>query len=284
MVAEAPGQFEPRGAGAPSQVRPIDVLVATYNSAQTLEETLTSVRAHIPVHCLIVVDRESTDGTPEIARRHQARLVRDSVGLGFARNAALQAADTDPVLFVDSDVCVVKAGFFAEAFAEFERPRTAAVVGASVGHAFRYGLPLGLTVVGREWALGAGIPDAVQSRETYYLQLEARRRKERVRYIPDAMVHRGTYRKDPHWPEFQGAAIRATSGWNPRELAYAAVVIQLMHMNSRRPKNVLYSPIFFGKLLRGFLAPTRWGRLERVPLPVTPPWTAGGPPRGDVER
>lgn len=242
---------------------PVDVLVATYNSAETLADSLESARKFIPVHCLLVADRESSDGSPEIARRFGAKVFTDRSGLGNARNLTLRAADTDPVLFLDSDVRIVRPDFYPVAAREFSRPGTAAVVGQAVGHSFRYGLPLGLTLIGRTWSLRASIPDGVQSRETYYLQRAARQAHARVRYVAEAMVHQGTYRRVPHWPEFQGASIRSTSGWNPREVAYAGVVVLLMHMNSHSPRNMLYSPVFFGKLLRGFLAPNRWGRLDR---------------------
>jgi glycosyltransferase involved in cell wall biosynthesis len=248
----------------------VDVLVASYQSAGTLDAALTAVRANVPVHCLIVVDRPGTDGSAEIARRHGARVISDDIGLGAARNRALAAADTDPVLFVDSDVRITGPEFYAAARHEFARPGTAAVVGMSVGHRFRYGLPLGLTLIGRTWSLRAGIPDGAQGRETYYLQRAAREQHLRVRYVPDAMVHAGTYRADPAWPEFQGASIRLASGWDPREVAYAAVVILLMHMNGRRARHVLYSPIFFAKLLRGFLAPRRWSRIDRAVTLVRP--------------
>lgn len=243
----------------------VDVLVATYNSAETLEESLDSARRYLPVHHLIVVDRSSTDGTLEIAQRYGARILRDDVGLGSARNRALEAADTEPVLFLDSDVRILRPDFYPRAREAYARAGTAAVVGMSVGHSFRYGLPLGLTLIGRARSLAAGIPDAAQGRETYYLQQQLRRSGHTVRYVPEAMVHRGTYRRSPHWPEFQGASIRLASGWNPREVVYAALVTLLMHMNSKRPRNVLYSPIFYGKLLRGFFRPAAWANLSRAP-------------------
>ena len=260
--------------GAPPRV---DVLVATYNSSETLAETLVAARQFVPIHCLIVVDRHSNDGTPEIARGFGAQVIEDELGLGYARNQALRVADTDPVLFLDSDVRITRPDFYATALREFVRPRTAAVVGMSVGHRFRYGLPLGLTLIGRNWALAAAIPDRAQGRETYYLQRAARRSHRTVRYVSEAMVHRGTYRRSPNWPEFQGASIRVASGWNPREVVYAGMVVVLMHMNSGSPRNVLYSPIFFAKILRGYVAPERWGRLDRNRLTLaTPP---GGPGR-----
>jgi glycosyltransferase involved in cell wall biosynthesis len=267
-----------RDSAVPRAPPPVDVLVATYGSARTVRRTLDSVRRWVPVHCLIVVDRPSRDGTVEIAHEFGARVLDDDVGLGSARNRALREADTDPVLFVDSDVEIVRPDFYAEAAALFARPGTAAVVGNAVGHPFRYGLPLGLTLIGRRWSLDAGIPDRAQGRETYYLQRKVRRDRRRVRYVADAMVHAGTYRRDPNWPEFQGASIRSSSGWDPREVAYAGVVVLLMHANSRRVGNVLYSPVFYGKLLRGYLDPDRWGRLDRSgSVAVTPPGPGVGP-------
>lgn len=250
------------------ELPPVDVLVATYESARTLAETLTAVRTRLPVHHLVVVDRSSRDGTAELARSFGAVVLDDRVGLGRARNLALATADTDPVLFVDSDVVLERPDFYARALEEFARPRTAAVVGMSRGHRFRYGLPLGLTLLGRKWALASGIPDDAQGRETYYLQRAARRQGLVTRYVPDAMRHHGTYRSAPHWPEFQGAAIRRSSGWNPRELAYAGMVVLLMHLNSGRVRNVAYSPVFYLKLLRGFSDPGRWARLDRSAEPA----------------
>lgn len=252
------------------QLPPVDVLVATYESAATLAETLAAVRHHLPVHHLIVVDRSSHDGSPEIARAAGAVVYDDPIGLGRARNLALERADTDPVLFVDSDVVIERPDFYARALEAYARPRTAAVVGMAMGHAFRYGLPLGLTLLGRRFALDARIPDEVQGRETYFLQRAVRREGLRVRYVLDAMRHHGTYRSAPHWPEFQGAAIRRTSGWNPRELTYAGLVVVLMHVNSGRVRNFVYSPVFFLKLLRGFLDPGRWARLDRSAEPSRP--------------
>ncbi|MCI4337426.1 MAG: glycosyltransferase family 2 protein [Thermoplasmata archaeon] len=249
---------------------PIDVLVATSNSAATLGTTLASARRCLPVHRLIVVDRPSSDATVTIARGYGAEVHSETVGLGKARNLALELAETDPVLFLDSDVEIVREDFYRLALAEFHRPRTAAVVGMSVGHSFRYGLPLGLTLVGRGWALRAGMPDRALGRETYYLQRAARRDHLAVRYVPDSMNHYGTYRQVPHWPEFQGAAIRRSSRWNPRELAYSLVVVLLMHMNSRRPRNVLYTPVFWLKLVRGFLDPGRWERIDRSRATLRP--------------
>ncbi len=247
-----------------SDLRPIDVLVATYESAATLPEVLGAIRDHLPVHHLIVVDHSSQDASVDIARGFGALVLDEKVGLGRARNLALRTADTDPVLFVDSDVVIERPDFYERALQEYHRPRTVAVVGMANGHRFRYGLPLGLTLIGRGWALAAGIPDGALGRETYYLQRAARHQGLSTRYVLDAMQHRGTYRAAPHWAEFQGAAIRRSSGRNPRELAYAALVVVLMHLNSRSVRNVAYSPVFYLKLVRGFSNPALWEHLDRA--------------------
>lgn len=259
------------GRGSPTELAPVDVLVATYESGATLSACLASARQHLPVARIIVVDRASQDSTRADARAAGAEVYNDTVGLGRARNLALRQATTDPVLFLDSDVVISRPDFYPLALEEYRRPRTGAVVGMSEGHRFRYGLPLGLTLIGRAWALSAGIPDGVQGRETYFLQRAVRRDHLQVRYVPEAMRHFGTYRRAPRWPEFQGASMRRAAGASARELLYAAGVVTLMHLNSGRIRNVLYSPIFYGRLIRGFVDPARWERLSRTGAAPTKP-------------
>jgi hypothetical protein len=266
LAAPAEGRvFAVGRSGESGPTGEVDVLVATYESGQTLERALVSVRRMVPVRRLIVVDRSSRDSTREIAARFGAEIYDDPIGLGYARNLALAKAETDWVLFLDGDVEIVRRDFFARARGEAQRSGTGAVVGASVGHPFQYGLPLGLTLIDRRLAMRAEIPDRVQGRETYFLQRRLRRERRKVRYVPDAMRHFGTFRSAPGWPEFQGASIRLAAGWDPREVAYAGLVVGLMHANSGCARHVLYTPIFFLRLLRGYLAPRRWGRLARTP-------------------
>lgn len=252
-----------RTADAPRSVLPpIDVLVATFNSAQDLRPCLAAVRAYLPVHRLIVVDRNSTDGTPAIAREFGAEVYSEEIGLGYARTFALAKAETPFVLFVDSDVILRRPDFYPRALEAISRPRTAAVVGTPVGHEFLYGLPFGLTLLDRRWATSIELPGDAQGFETYYFRRALRKEGRRVRYVPEAMEHRSAYRGGT-WPEWQGAQMRLAAGVSPYELTYAFFVVLLIHMNSRRPKNILYTPVFYLKLLRGFIAPDRWRYLDR---------------------
>jgi len=242
---------------------PLDVLVCTFNSAQQLTEVLTAARRLLPIHRLIVIDRFSTDRTEEIARAFGAEVHPLEAGLGEARSLALQLASTPYVLFLDSDVTLQRHDFYAEALRLFQQPRTGAVVGASVGHRYLFGLPMGLTLIRRDWGCSVRIPPgAPQGQETYYFRRELSRAHLKIRYVPDAMLHRATYRGG-NWAEWQGAQTRLTAGVNVGELFYSFLVILLIHSNSRRPRNVLYTPIFFLKFLRGYLNPARWRYRDR---------------------
>jgi glycosyltransferase involved in cell wall biosynthesis len=241
---------------------PVDVLLATFNSGRDLDECLTAARKYLPIGKLIVVDRHSTDDTAAIARRHGAEVQFEEIGLGYARTLALSIATSDLVLFLDGDVILRRPDFYARALEQLERPRTAAVVGASVGYRFLYGLPLGLTLLHRTWATSVAIPPEAQGAETYYLRRAVRQQHLRVRYVPDAMDHRSIYRVR-NWPEWQGAQLRRAAGVSPYELANAAEVVLLISLNSRRPRAVFHAPFVYGKLLRGFFAPDHWGSMDR---------------------
>ncbi|MCI4316910.1 MAG: glycosyltransferase family 2 protein [Thermoplasmata archaeon] len=246
--------------------RSVDVLVSTFNSARDLDECFAAARRFLPIHRLIVVDHESTDGTPEIARRWGAEVHEETVGLGYSRTLALSLAETPWVVFLDSDVILRSPSFFTEASERTARPHVGAVVGMAVGHTFRYGLPFGLTLLPLEWARTVTIPPHVNARETYYFQQSLRRGGWRIEYVLDAMEHRSLYRG--HKPEWEGANTRLVAGWSFHQLVYAAMVVLLIHMNSGRPRNLLYTPIFYAKFLRGFLHPNRWRVLDRRTEPV----------------
>ncbi len=262
MARGEPIRSPPPSIGPSGEPSRADLLVRTFNSAATLERCLQSARATIPIHRLIVVDRCSTDATEAIARRFGAVVRSEDVGIGRATRLALMEATTDLVVFLDSDVEIVRSDFYAQAVARLARPGVGAVVGGSVGHRFVYGLPLGLTVVPRAWALGVPIPDDAQGAETYFLRRALRRARLRVAYVPDAMVHFGTYR-GRHWPEWQGAQLRLAAGWSASELANAFFVTVMIGLNRGTVAGAAYVPIFYLKLLRGFLAPSRWRWRDR---------------------
>ena len=82
----------------------VDVAICTYNSEKYLDECLESIRRYVPFKRLIVVDHYSTDRTVEIAKKHGAEIYFENVGVGYARQLAINQSDADFLLFVDSDV------------------------------------------------------------------------------------------------------------------------------------------------------------------------------------
>lgn len=187
----------------------------------------------------------------------------EEIGLGFATKLGISKSTTEFLLFVDGDVEIVSGTFYSEGLKYIQSKGVGAVVGCSVGYIFAYGLPLGLTIFKREFASEVKMPDKIQGRETYYFQESLKKNSLKVRYVKDAMIHRSEYRQMPNWPEWQGAQIRLTPGNHYRQILWALAITFMMHFNSRKPKNIAYSPIFYFKILVGFMNPEKWGKIDR---------------------
>jgi glycosyltransferase involved in cell wall biosynthesis len=87
----------------PDQVR-VSVVIPTYNEAQSIGRVLADLPANI-VTDVLVVDSNSSDGTPEIASKMGARVIHEPRrGYGRACLTGLAAAtDPDVVVFLDGD-------------------------------------------------------------------------------------------------------------------------------------------------------------------------------------
>ena len=88
----------------------VSVVIPAYNAAETLDETLQSVRTQTHIRLeIIVVDDGSTDETCAIAERHAAEdprvqlLKQANAGVAAARNTGWQHARYDYIAFVDAD-------------------------------------------------------------------------------------------------------------------------------------------------------------------------------------
>ena len=83
----------------------VTVVIPTRNSATTLGACLGSVvRQSSPGIEIVVVDRDSTDGTPELAEAMGARVLSAGPERSAQRNAGARAARGRWVLFIDSDM------------------------------------------------------------------------------------------------------------------------------------------------------------------------------------
>ncbi len=90
------------------------IIIPAYNEEQLLPRTLKSLNESmlsLPGEGeIIVVDNNSTDRTPEIARRHGARVVFEPVNqISRARNAGARIAAGRYLIFVDADTIAPRA-------------------------------------------------------------------------------------------------------------------------------------------------------------------------------
>jgi glycosyltransferase involved in cell wall biosynthesis len=82
----------------------VSVIIPTHNEAQAIDRVLADLPSDLATE-VIVVDSNSTDGTPDIAARMGARVVREPRrGYGRACLTGLAAANSpDVVVFLDGD-------------------------------------------------------------------------------------------------------------------------------------------------------------------------------------
>ncbi|PHK32855.1 family 2 glycosyl transferase [Nostoc linckia z16] len=84
----------------------LSVIIPTYNAASYLPLLLTKLREQTIAHELIIIDSESTDGTRELLKGDNIRLVpipKASFNHGATRNLGLQLATFDTVVFMTQD-------------------------------------------------------------------------------------------------------------------------------------------------------------------------------------
>jgi glycosyltransferase involved in cell wall biosynthesis len=107
----------------------VTVVIPCYNQARYLSDALASARAqeYRPIE-VIVVDDGSTDDSGAVARREGAQVIHQAnAGLGAARNAGLDAARGEFVIFLDADDELLP-GAISSGVATLTRDRTLACV------------------------------------------------------------------------------------------------------------------------------------------------------------
>lgn len=116
------------------------IVIASYNRADMLAETLTSLHAHLQKldalerTQVVLIDNNSPDRTPEVMTEWQARFPlcvhrrETQQGLSYARNAGLDAATREVVVFLDDDV-ELDDGWLPALLEPFRNEKVAAVGG-----------------------------------------------------------------------------------------------------------------------------------------------------------
>ena len=118
----------------------LTVAICTWNRAALLDQTLTGMRElTLPPGVsweLLVVDNNSTDDTKAVVAKHAASLpvvylFEPKQGHSNARNCAIEAADSDLLIWTDDDV-IVDSRWLAEYAAAAERFPDAAFFGGTI--------------------------------------------------------------------------------------------------------------------------------------------------------
>ena len=107
----------------------VSLVIATRRRPQLLDETLTSVAACDPLPDeVIVVDGDEQRSARPVAVAHQARYVDGVTGLPVQRNAGIDAATSDVLVFCDDDV-ELSPGVFGALRRAFADPAVVAATG-----------------------------------------------------------------------------------------------------------------------------------------------------------
>lgn len=111
----------------------VAVLVPTINNVGDLRRCLAALRGQsLDRYRVIVVDGQSTDGTPEVTRELGAEYFEDHASTrADALNNALDAVECDVVVFTDDD-CYPPPDWLANLTRHFSRPEVAGVGGPNV--------------------------------------------------------------------------------------------------------------------------------------------------------
>lgn len=117
----------------------ISVIIPTCEGNATIGPLLTALQAQtLPPDEMIVVDSESTDGTPETAERLGAKVIRIrrcDFDHGGTRDMALRCSLGDLVLFLTQDALPCDALYIEHLIAPFADERVAAVSGRQIAKA-----------------------------------------------------------------------------------------------------------------------------------------------------
>lgn len=81
----------------------IDVIIPALNEAGNIGDLVRETLRQ-PIHRVIVVDNNSTDGTAQVAQNAGARVINESCrGYGYACAAGVAASDAEVLVFLDGD-------------------------------------------------------------------------------------------------------------------------------------------------------------------------------------
>jgi len=87
----------------------LSIVIPTYNSSRTISECLDSIIDQTkPSKEVVIIDKFSVDGTPELAKTRGAIVLQTNANRSAARNVGVEQCSASGILFVDSDMRLPK--------------------------------------------------------------------------------------------------------------------------------------------------------------------------------
>ena len=131
----AKGYFQTRGTRSLPDYPSVSIIIPVHNRPEDIDRCLQSIaQLDYPKSKLetIVVDDASSDHTPNVVSRRDAKLLVMSKnrGASFCRNRGAEAAKGELLAFVDSD-CLVSSGWLLELVPAFQN-QAVAILGGSI--------------------------------------------------------------------------------------------------------------------------------------------------------
>lgn len=108
----------------------LSIVIPTLNEKENTDRLISHLKPQMEKGDeIIVVDAYSTDGTPEIAKKHGAKVVSQKPkGIGLAKTEGAKHAKNDVFVFLDAD-CVPSKDFLPRIKSHFKNNNTHAVGG-----------------------------------------------------------------------------------------------------------------------------------------------------------
>ena len=105
----------------------ISIIIPTLNEEKYLPNLLKDIKSqNFKDYELIVADDNSTDKTPEIAKKYKAEVVKGGLP-GVGRNAGAKIANGDYLFFLDADIRLPK-NFLREVYNEMQRRKLGSAI------------------------------------------------------------------------------------------------------------------------------------------------------------
>ena len=119
--------------------RIVSIVIPCLNVANTIERLVESLRAQqLPAGVeieIVTVDNGSTDGTAELLRRLQVRIVEEAKrGPAAARNAGVRGARGEIIVFLDADMRAAHNRLIAEHLRTLDGHTNAGISGGAITH------------------------------------------------------------------------------------------------------------------------------------------------------